>query len=100
MKRGLSIIENQDFLALKAGAEILEEDAYGEKVLRLADGTLLKLFRRKRLISSAALYPYAQRFVDNAEALAQKGIRVPRVISVSRVPSVKRDAVQHMDEVA
>ena len=55
MKRGLSIIENQDFLALKAGAEILEEDAYGEKVLRLADGTLLKLFRRKRLISSAAL---------------------------------------------
>lgn len=95
MKRGLSIIENQDFLALKAGAEILEEDAYGEKVLRLADGTLLKLFRRKRLISSAALYPYAQRFVDNAEALAQKGIRVPRVISVSRVPSVKRDAVHY-----
>ena len=37
MKRGLSIIENQDFLALKAGAEILEEDAYGEKVLRLEE---------------------------------------------------------------
>ena len=95
MKRGLSIIENQDFLALKAGAEILEEDAYGEKVLRLADGTLLKLFRRKRLISSAAWYPYARRFADNAEALAKKGIRVPRVIAVARIPSVKRDAVHY-----
>lgn len=46
MGHGLKIVESQDFLALKAGAEVLEADPHGEKVLRLADGTILKLFRR------------------------------------------------------
>jgi len=95
MKRGLKIVEHQDFLNLKAGAEVLEADPHGEKVLRLADGTILKLFRRKRLITSAAWYPYAQRFADNAVALQQRGIPVPCLIAVMRIPSVKRDAVHY-----
>ncbi|GHU26973.1 hypothetical protein AGMMS50256_05590 [Betaproteobacteria bacterium] len=93
MMRGLTPMEHEDFLALKAGAEVIEADSCGEKVLRLADGRLLKLFRRKRLISSAMWYPYALRFVDNAQALALRGIPVPRVIAALRIPSVKRDAV-------
>jgi hypothetical protein len=93
MTRGLSRMEYPDFLALKTGAEVLESDTYGEKVLRLTDGRILKLFRRKRLVTSAAWYPYAQRFVDNAEVLALCGISVPRVIAAWRIPSVKRDAV-------
>lgn len=95
MARGLTEIGHEDFLALKAGAEVIETDPHGEKVLRLADGTILKLFRRKRLITSAAWYPYAQRFVDNAGALARRGVPVPRVIAALRVPSVKRDAVHY-----
>ena len=95
MRRGLKIVEHQDFLELKADAEVLEADLHGEKVLRLADGTILKLFRRKRLITSAAWYPYAQRFVDNAVALQIREIPVPRVISAMRIPSVKRDAVHY-----
>lgn len=95
MRRGLKIVEHQDFLGLKAGAEVLEADPHGEKVLRLADGTILKLFRRKRLITSAAWYPYAQRFADNAVALQQRGIPVPCLIGVMRIPSVKRDAVHY-----
>ena len=95
MRRGLKIVEHQDFLNLKAGAEVLEADPHGEKVLRLADGTILKLFRRKRLITSAAWYPYAQRFADNAVALQQRGIPVPCLIAVMRIPSVKRDAVHY-----
>jgi hypothetical protein len=88
-------VEHEEFLALKTGAEVLEADLYGEKVLLLTDGSILKLFRRKRLITSAAWYPYAQRFVDNAEALARRGIPIPRVIEAWRVPSVKRDAVRY-----
>ena len=95
MKRGLKVIEHQEFLEMKAGAEVLEADAHGEKVLRLSDGTMLKLFRRKRLISSAAWYPYAQRFVQNAVSLRERGIPVPEVIAAMRVPSVKRDAVHY-----
>ena len=80
---------------MREGAEVLESDGHGEKVLRLADGSYLKLFRRKRLLSSAAWYPYAQRFADNALALSHLGIRVPEVIAVMRVASIGRDAVHY-----
>ncbi|MDR0378501.1 MAG: lipopolysaccharide kinase InaA family protein [Candidatus Accumulibacter sp.] len=93
MAHGLEIMEHEAFLALKAGAEVIESDSHGEKVLRLTNGHFLKLFRRKRLLSSALWYPYARRFVDNAEALVTRGILVPRVLAALRVPSVRRDAV-------
>jgi tRNA A-37 threonylcarbamoyl transferase component Bud32 len=91
----LKTVDHQDFLVLRGAAEVLEFDSHGEKVLRLADGSILKLFRRKRLLSSAAYSPYAQRFADNAAALARLGIPVPRVIEVMRIPSIKRDAVHY-----
>ncbi len=80
---------------MREGAGVLEVDHHGEKVLRLADGTILKLFRRRRVISSAALYPYARRFANNAAALARLGIPVPQVIAVLRIPSISRDAVHY-----
>ena len=95
MMPGLKIVAHEDFLALREGAEVIEADGHGEKVLRLADGSLLKLFRRKRLLSSAAWYPYAQRFVSNALALRERGIPVPTVIAAVRIPSIKRDAVRY-----
>lgn len=64
---GLEIVENDAYMKLRSGAEIIEADRFGEKVLTLADGSMLKLFRRKRLLSSAAWYPYAQRFADNCK---------------------------------
>lgn len=91
----MQILEHDDYLALRAGARVLERDRYGEKVLALADGSYLKLFRRKRLISSAAWYPYAQRFADNAAALAARGIPCPTVGGVYRIPAIRRDAVRY-----
>ncbi|MBL8396365.1 MAG: toluene tolerance protein [Candidatus Accumulibacter sp.] len=88
-------LAHDDYLALRAGAVVLEADGFGDKVLRLADGTMCKLFRRKRLLSSAAWYPYAQRFADNAATLAQRGIPVPGIIDVLRIPSIERDAVHY-----
>lgn len=81
--------------ALRAGAQVLEADKHGDKVLRLADGNFLKLFRRKRLISSAALYPYAQRFADNTQTLQKLAIPCPRIIAVYRIPGIARDAVHY-----
>lgn len=77
------------------GAEVLERDPHGDKVLRLADGSILKLFRRKRLLSSAALYPYARRFASNAAALARIGVPVPEVIAVYRIGEMARDVVHY-----
>lgn len=86
---------HEAYLALRAGADVIEGDSYGDKVLRLADGTFLKLFRRKRLFSSAMWYPYAARFSDNAGALSQLGVPVPSVISVMRIESIERDVVHY-----
>jgi tRNA A-37 threonylcarbamoyl transferase component Bud32 len=91
----LQTLEHDDYLALRAGARVLERDRYGEKVLALSDSSYLKLFRRKRLISSAAWYPYAQRFADNALALAERRIPCPVVIGVYRIRGIRREAVRY-----
>lgn len=84
-----------EFLSLRGNAETIESDGHGEKVLLLDDGSYLKLFRRKRLLSSAALYPYAERFADNAVALNDRGIACPRILGVYRVASLRRDIVHY-----
>lgn len=89
------VISKQRFVDLRGSAQVLEQDSHGEKVLLLSDGNILKMFRRKRLVSSALWYPYAQRFVDNAESLCERGVIVPKVIALYRVPELNRDAVHY-----
>lgn len=91
----MKLLEPQAYVSLREGASVLEADSSGEKVLRLADGSIFKLFRRKRLISSAAWYPYAQRFADNAASLERLGVPVPKVIGIYRIPHLARDAVHY-----
>lgn len=88
-------IDHSTYEALRKGAQVLEADGSGDKVLRLADGRMLKLFRRKRLLSSALFFPYAQRFANNTRALQQRGILCPQVIAVYRIPSIERDGVYY-----
>lgn len=88
-------LSHDQYLSLRADAVVIEADGHGEKVLRLADGTFLKLFRRKRLVSSALVYPYAKRFADNITALANRGIACHRVIGVYRVAALQRDVVHY-----
>lgn len=92
----LQNLTHNEYLGLRANAVVLEQDRHGDKVLRLQDGRYLKLFRRKRLISTAAWYPYAQRFADNSVALAQRRIPCPEVSEVYRIPSIARDAVLYV----
>ena len=92
----MQTLSHDAYLALRANATVLERDLHGEKVLRLEDGDYLKLFRRKRLISSAAWYPYAQRFADNAEELRLRGIPCPAVKDVFRISDFSRDAVRYL----
>ena len=91
----MQTLSHDAYLALRTNATVLERDLHGEKVLRLEDGDYLKLFRRKRLISSAAWYPYAQRFADNAAELRQRDIPCPKVEGVFRISDFSRDAVRY-----
>jgi tRNA A-37 threonylcarbamoyl transferase component Bud32 len=88
-------LDHDHYLALREAAEVLEADGSGDKVLRLTDGSILKLFRRKRLLTSAAWYPYAQRFADNCQRLKDLEIPSPTVRQVCRIPSIQRDAVHY-----
>lgn len=67
------------------GARILEQDSFGPKVYQLRDGNMLKLFRRKRLFSSALLRPHSQRFCTNATALQERGIPTLQPLALYRL---------------
>ena len=88
-------IDHSRYLELLAGAEVLERDGHGEKVLALADGTLVKIFRRKRWLSTASLIPYARRFVRNTHRLAERGILTVSVVDLAYCPAVARHLVTY-----
>lgn len=91
----MKILSLEAFEQLCVDSEVLEKDGHGDKVLRLADNSIVKLFRRKRLISSASWSPYAQRFASNCQVVGKLGIPVPDVIDTFRIPAIKRDAVHY-----
>jgi len=93
----LKKLSYEKYLTLHDGAEILASDSFGEKVLRLKDGSIIKLFRTKRIISSALFYPYALRFVKNASKLSGMGISTVTVIDSYKIISIKRTAVHYME---
>jgi len=72
---------------------VLEKDGHGEKVLRRHDGIIIKIFRRKRLLSSALLYPYARRFVHNVDKLRALNVITMHVVKTGHCKSPQRDLV-------
>ena len=89
----MEIITEQQYEAICRNAQVLQSDSFGIKVLRLADGQIVKSFRRKRLLSSALLYPYAYRFQKNALRLTAAGIRTVKVNRLCYCPSRSRHLV-------
>jgi O-antigen ligase/tRNA A-37 threonylcarbamoyl transferase component Bud32 len=70
---------------LTASAQVIEEDGLGPKVLRLIDGSFLKLFRRRRWYTSGSFNPYSERFAANSEQLRNKGIPTPQILDLYRL---------------
>ncbi|MGZ8918321.1 MAG: hypothetical protein ACXW0T_08885 [Methylobacter sp.] len=83
----------QAFERLCEGAEILEQDAHGRKVLRLPNGDIFKIFRVKHLISSARIYSYARQFCRNAERLQVLGIPTVRISALYHFTDSANSAV-------
>lgn len=75
------------------GARILEADGFGPKVYLLQDGNMLKLFRRKRVFSSALFRPYSKRFIDNVAQLQTRGVPTLRVLQFHQLPAPGMTAV-------
>lgn len=88
-------LERAVYESLRAGAQVLEADQYGDKVLRLTDGTFMKLFRRKSWISKSLFNPPAKRFARNALELQVREIQCPTVINLFYIADPYRSVVHY-----
>lgn len=79
-------ISHKDFQALcqRQDFKVLEANKYGPKVLETPNDEIIKIFRRKRGISSDFFNPYALRFYRNACKLATLNISAPDIQLVQR----------------
>ncbi|WP_330114565.1 lipopolysaccharide kinase InaA family protein [Pseudomonas sp. JS3066] len=91
----MKILSEAQLDSLLLGAHTIEEDGLGLKVARLSNGDFLKLYRRKRLLSSALWSPPARRFARNAERLRELGIAAPMIEELMLIPGRKLNAVQY-----
>jgi hypothetical protein len=86
-------LDQDSYKRMIAGATVISRDLYGDKVLKLPDGLMVKLFRLKRRFSSAIIRPYAKRFERGARRLREIGIPSVEVIETFRVRFISRDVV-------
>ncbi|MBW2186719.1 MAG: toluene tolerance protein [Deltaproteobacteria bacterium] len=86
-------ISAETYDQLICSATILEKDGHGEKVLLTEDGSIVKIFRLKRLLSGAIFYPYVRRFSDNAKRLQQRDVLTIDIMKLGRCRQPKRDLV-------
>ena len=82
-----------EYQQLVADSTILEQDKSGIKVFETPEGLIVKLFRRKRLLTSAIFKPYATRFVENARRLNSLGIKTVTIEAVYRCAPIKRTLI-------
>jgi RIO-like serine/threonine protein kinase len=78
--------ELQDWLSQ---GEVLEKDSHGVKVVRLADGNILKIFRSRRHPLIVRLRPDASRFSEHASRLQSMGIQTPQIIELGWIERKK-----------
>ena len=86
-------LDRETYESMIAGATVISRDLHGDKVLKLPDGLMVKLFRLKRRFSSAIIWPYAKRFERGAKRLREIGIPSVEVIETFRVRFISRDVV-------
>ena len=75
--------------------ELVEQDSFGPKVLRCANGDYIKIFRIKRRASLARLRNPAVRFCRNADKLRALGIATLLPQGLYRIPHLQRWAVRY-----
>jgi hypothetical protein len=95
----MQLLSLSDYQALIEGSEALTSERVdgreSPKVLRLKDQSILKLFRLKRLITSARLVPHTTRFQNHADKLRALGIPTVDIKAIYNIAAIKRTAVQY-----
>jgi len=73
----------------------LVEGQISHKVLQRPDQSIVKLFRLKRVLTSAHLFPYTKRFQRNVRRIKSHGIPTVTITALYRIPAIKRTAVHY-----
>lgn len=76
------LLSDTKFAEMQANAQILEQDERGLKVLLLADGQILKIFRLRGFFTSSRIYSNARSFCRNAERLEKLEIPTVSIIQL------------------
>ena len=80
---------------LMTNARVIERDTFGPKVLRLADDSYLKIFRRRNNVSWSLIYPYSKKFAVNAQTLKAMGIPTVEILDIMSLPVPRKTAVKY-----
>jgi len=81
-RKAYSQMSKQEYSELIEKGNILERDPSGVKVVEVSNAKIFKIFRLKRLFSSAYFSPYASRFKKNASELKKRGIETVEVDNI------------------
>ena len=76
------LLSNIEFAAMQTDAHILEQDERGTKVLLLADGSILKIFRLRSFFSSSRIFSNARSFCRNADRLKKLALPTVSIIQL------------------
>ncbi|WP_321850133.1 O-antigen ligase family protein [Pseudomonas paraveronii] len=82
LRMPVQTLKAEAFDQLCHNAHVIEADGLGPKVLRLEDGSFLKVFRARHWYTSGSFNPYSERFASNAEQLRSLGIPTPQILGV------------------
>ena len=79
--------------AMQVDARVLEQDERGVKVLLLANGHILKIFRLRGFFSSSRIYSNARSFCRNAQRLKKLGVPTVSIIRLYHFEKSSNTAV-------
>ncbi len=83
----------EEFRSLLDRSQVIAEDAFGPKVLLTGDQRIVKIFRRKRILSRALILPSGKRFAKNAQILKKRGIDTVTIEDYRRCSCPPRELV-------
>ncbi len=78
-------LSQQQYLEWLTQFQVLVSGKRGPRLLATTDNCLIKLFPARKWWSSNRLFPYAKRFVDNAERLAILGVSSVKVEEYGKI---------------
>ncbi len=88
---GYPILQDQDYLKLTEGASLVKRTRTKIRLLLSRDGKIIKHIYKRKLLSSSTIWPYATRFINNAQYLRSRNILVPDIRSVFYYPTLNCD---------